>query len=66
MDFISDNWLPLLIIIIVALAFIGYLIYLVVTKGLRQTAIDAILEAEKHYNSTTRKGKIASSCRIYL
>ena len=55
---IQENWLPILILIIAAIGIIGYIIYLAVTKGLKETALQAILEAEKQYNTTTGKERL--------
>lgn len=55
---IQENWLPILILIIAGLCVIGYIIYLAITKGLKETALNAILEAEKQYNTTTGKERL--------
>ena len=55
---IQENWLPLLVLIIIVLFIIGYIIYLVLTKGLKEATLKAILEAEKHYNTTTGKERL--------
>ena len=58
MEWLQANWLPLLIVILVVLIFIGIIIYLCKKKGLRQVALEAILYAEKQYNSTTGKERL--------
>lgn len=55
---IQENWLPLLIVILMIISIVGYIIYLIITKGLKEVALSAILEAEKHYNSTTGKERL--------
>lgn len=55
---IQENWLPLLVLIIAGLLVVFWIIYLVITKGLKETALLAILEAEKQYNTTTGKERL--------
>jgi hypothetical protein len=58
MEWLETNWLPLLIVILVILGFIGWIIYLIKRKGLRQVALDAILEAEREFQSGKGKEKM--------
>ena len=58
MEWLQANWLPLLIVVIVVLIFIGIIIYLCKKKGLRQVALQAILFAEEQYNSTTGQERL--------
>ena len=61
MEWLQANWLPLTIIILVVLGFIGWIIYLCTKKGLRQTALNAILEAEKELHTASGKEKMAAA-----
>jgi hypothetical protein len=58
MKWIQENWLPLTIIILVIVIFIVYLIYKCKKSSLRQVALDAILFAEKHYDTTSGKERL--------
>lgn len=58
MKWLAANWLPLLIVILLILAFIVMVIYLCKKKGLRKVALEAILEAENFYNSTTGQERL--------
>ena len=58
MEWLQTNWLPLTIILAVIIAFIIYIVKRCKEKGLRQTAIEAILKAEEQYNSTTFKERL--------
>ena len=58
MEWLLDNWLPLLIVVLVVLGFIGWIIYLCNRKGLREIALKAILIAEDQYNSTTGQERL--------
>ena len=55
---IQENWLPLLVLIIAGVLALFWIIYLIVTKGIKNTALLAILEAEKQYNTTTGKERL--------
>lgn len=52
LEWLAANWLPLLIVII---AIVGVVIFILKKKGLKQTAIDAIVWAERMY--ATEEGK---------
>lgn len=52
------DWLSLIIIIIAVLIIIGIIVYLCKKKGLREVALQAILMAEEHYNSTTGQERL--------
>lgn len=58
MEWLQANWLPLLIVVLVAIGFIIYLIYLSKKKGLRRVALEAILLAEEKWNTTTGKERM--------
>lgn len=58
MEWLQTNWLPLLIVTIVVLCFIIWIIYLCKRKGLKETALNAILEAENHYHTTTGQERL--------
>lgn len=58
MVWLESNWLPLTIVVLVILAFIGWVIYLCKKKGLRETALEAILVAEKEFSSGEGKEKM--------
>lgn len=58
MQWLAANWLPLLIVVLLVLVFIGIVIYLCKKKGLRTVALEAILEAENFYNSTTGQERL--------
>ena len=62
MEWLEDNWLPLSIVILVILGFIGWIISLCKSRGLRQVALDAILEVEKAFGSG--KGKEKMQCAV--
>lgn len=53
MEWLQANWLPLAILAGVVIVFIIHLVKISKEKGLRQTALEAILKAEEQYNSTT-------------
>ena len=53
MDWLQENWLPLIIVIAVIAIIIGVIVYLCKKLGLRQVALKAILFAEEQYNSTS-------------
>ena len=55
---LQENWLPILIIALVIIGFIGYIIYLILNKGIKNVALEAILKAEEFYNSTTGKERL--------
>ena len=59
MEWIRFNLPELIILLLAVIAFILYIIYLCKRDGLRKVAIRAILEAEKLYNSTTGKERLA-------
>lgn len=58
MEWLQANWLPLVIVILLCLAFIGYIAYLCKKKGLKKVALEAILFAEDKYNSTTGQERL--------
>lgn len=58
MVWLEANWLPLTIIILVVLAFIAWIVYLCKKRGLRETALEAILVAEKEFKSGEGKQKM--------
>lgn len=59
MEWIKSNLPELIVLVIAVISFILYLIYLCKRDGLRKVALRAILEAEKLYNSTTGKERLA-------
>lgn len=52
------DWLPILIIVILIVAFITYILFQCKKKGIRAVAIEAILKAEEQYNTTTGKERL--------
>ena len=52
------DWLPILIIVILIVAFIAYILLQCKKKGIRAVAIEAILKAEEQYNTTTGKERL--------
>lgn len=54
-EWLAQNWLPLLIVI---LAVIGTIFFLIKKKGLRQAAIDAIVWAEQEFNGEAGQQKM--------
>ena len=59
MEWLPINWLPLTIVVIAVLIFIGIIIYLCKKRGIRQVALEAILIAEQQYESTTGQERLA-------
>lgn len=59
MEWIKFNLPELIILLLAIISFILYIVYLCKRDGLRKTALQAILEAEKLYNSTTGKERLA-------
>lgn len=57
MEFIKVHWLELLIVVLFFIATIIYVAWQIKKKGLRQTAIDFIVEAEKIYDSESGQTK---------
>lgn len=53
MDWFQNNWLSCIIILLVIIIFIGFIFYLCKKNGIKKVALDAILEAEKYYNTKT-------------
>lgn len=49
MEWLQANWLPLLIVIVAAGIAIYFIIRKIISRGLRQTAIDLITYVEKTY-----------------
>ena len=58
MTWLETNWIPLLTIVIFILVIIGWILILIKRRGLRQVALDAILEAEKEFQSGKGKEKM--------
>ena len=54
-EWLAANWLPLVIVII---AIVSGIVYLLKKKGLRQTAIDAIVWAEREFATETGQEKM--------
>ena len=54
-EWLAANWLPLVIVII---AIVIGIIYLLKKKGLRQTAIDAIVWAEREFATEAGQEKM--------
>ena len=59
MEWIQSNLPELIILVLAVISFILYIVYLCKRDGLRVIALRAILEAEKHYNSTTGKERLS-------
>ncbi len=59
MEWLQNNLLEVVIVILIVVAFIIYLFYCIKKEGLRKVAIKSILEAEKLYNSTTGKERLS-------
>jgi len=58
MEWLQNNWLPLGIIVIVVILFIIKLVKKCLEVGMRETALNAILEAEKAFKSGEGKEKM--------
>ena len=58
MEWLQQNWLPLVVLIIVAILFIIKLIKKCLEVGMREGALEAILEAEKAFQSGEGKEKM--------
>lgn len=52
------NWLPISILVIIALIAIVYIASKIQKEGLRKVMLEAILKAEQEYNSTTGKERL--------
>lgn len=53
-----EQILPIIIVAVAALIAIGYLVYNICTKGLRQTAIDLIVAAEHEFEQGQNSEKM--------
>lgn len=58
MEWLQANWLPLSIVVAACVCFIIYMIKSSKTKGLRQTALEAILKAEQEYKTEEGQEKM--------
>lgn len=58
MEWLQSNWLPLVVIIVVVILFIIKLIKKCLEVGMREAALDAILQAEKEFTSGKGKEKM--------
>lgn len=65
MEWLQANWLPLLIVVLIVLGFIGWIVYLCKKKGLRTIALNAILEAEKELASADGAEKMAAAIAYF-
>lgn len=64
MNWLQTNWLSLTIVIAICIIFILWIIYLCKKNGLKQIALDAILKAEKDYN--TKSGQERLEYAVYF
>lgn len=53
MEWLQNNYVALVVIVLIAVAFIGWLIYLCKKNGIKKIALEAILKAEEQYNTKT-------------
>ena len=53
MEWLQNNYVALVVIVLIAVTFIGWLIYLCKKNGIKKIALEAILKAEEQYNTKT-------------